>query len=378
MIQEYIKNGKKYYKFRNIYIGKNPITKKEIRKSKSGFKTIREAKLYIANLQTKYEQNDYIEKQENKKTFQQIYNLWYENYKDTIKESTLYTHDVRVKTMLKELQNKELKNITPYYLQKYINNLSKKYKKGTILNIKSIINQVFNYAIKIGIIEKNPATLLTVPKDKDKIINDEDLFYTKEELQQFFKTLEKENNLKLLAIFRLLAFTGARIGEILALNWQDINFKEGQLHINKTLAKTKDGLKIQTPKTKTSNRLISLDKNTLTVLKKHKLNQKEEIFKKGLEKKDIVFTSRKNSYISINVVDSTFLALCKKHNLKKIKIHGFRHTHASLLFESGATIKAVQYRLGHSNIKTTMDIYTHVTKLQKENIGNDFAKYMEM
>lgn len=378
MIQEYIKNGKKYYKFRNIYIGKNPITKKEIRKSKSGFKTIREAKLYIANLQTKYEQNDYIEKQENKKTFNQIYTLWHANHKDTIKESTLYVHNTRVKTMLKELQNKELKTLTPYYLQKYINNLSKKYKKGTILIAKSIINQVFNYAIKMDIIEKNPAVAVTIPKDKDKIINDKDLFYTKEELQQFFKTLEKENNLKLLAIFRLLAFTGARIGEILALNWQDINFKEGQLHINKTLATTKDGLKIQTPKTKTSNRLISLDKNTLTVLKKHKLNQKEEIFKKGLEKKDIVFTSRKNSYISINVVDATFLALCKKHNLKKIKIHGFRHTHASLLFESGATVKAVQYRLGHSNIKTTMDIYTHVTKLQKENIGNDFAKYMGM
>ena len=378
MIQEYIKNGKKYYKFRNIYIGKNPITKKEIRKSKSGFKTIREAKLYIANLQTKYKESDYIEKQENKKTFSEIYALWYASYKDTIKESTLYIHDVRAKTMLKELQNKELKTITPYYLQKHINNLSKKYKKNTILSVKSEINQVFNYAIKMGIIEKNPTALLTIPKDKDEIINDKDLFYTKEELQQFFKTLEKENNLKNLAIFRLLAFTGARIGEILALNWQDINFKDGQLHINKTLATTKDGLKIQTPKTKTSNRLISLDKNTLTVLKKHKLNQKEEIFKKGLEKKDIVFTNRKNGYTIICTLNYWFTALCKKYNLKKIKIHGFRHTHASLLFESGATIKAVQYRLGHSNIKTTMDIYTHVTKLQKENIGNDFAKYMEM
>lgn len=378
MIQEYIKNGKKYYKFRNIYIGKNPITKKEIRKSKSGFKTIREAKLYIANLQTKYEQNDYIEKQEDKKTFQQIYNLWHENYKTTVKESTLYTRKSVIKKTLKELKTKELKNITPYYLQKYINNLSKKYKKGTIRNIKAIINQVFTYAIKMEITEKNPTTAVTIPKDKDKIINDEDLYYTKEELKQLLKILEKENNLKNLAIFRLLAFTGARIGEILALNWQDIDFKKGQLHINKTLTYTKDGAKIQTPKTKTSNRIISLDKNTLTVLKKHKLNQKEEIFKKGIKNKGIIFVNSENTHVKIDSIRTKYTAICKKHNLKKIKIHGFRHTHASLLFESGATIKAVQYRLGHSNIKTTMDIYTHVTKLQKENIGNDFAKYMEM
>lgn len=62
--------------------------------------------------------------------------------------------------------------------------------------------------------------------------------------------------------------------------------------------------------------------------------------------------------------------------MKKIKTHGFRHTHASLLFESGASIKEVQDRLGHSDIQTTMNIYTHVTKTRKENTGDNFAKFM--
>ena len=85
-------------------------------------------------------------------------------------------------------------------------------------------------------------------------------------------------------------------------------------------------------------------------------------------------------YIMVGAKDGMdALAKFKENDFKLIKIHGFRHTHASLLFESGnMSIKAVQHRLGHSDIQTTMNIYTHVTQLQKDNLGNDFAKYMEM
>lgn len=68
--------------------------------------------------------------------------------------------------------------------------------------------------------------------------------------------------------------------------------------------------------------------------------------------------------------------LCQKHNFKKIKIHSFRHTHCSLLFEVGLSIQEVQDRLGHGNIGTTMDIYAHITEKQRDQIAEKFAKYI--
>lgn len=69
-------------------------------------------------------------------------------------------------------------------------------------------------------------------------------------------------------------------------------------------------------------------------------------------------------------------AVCNKHHFKRIKVHGFRHTHCSLLFEAGLSIQEVQDRLGHGDIKTTMDIYAHVTEKQRDQVADKFTKYI--
>lgn len=117
------------------------------------------------------------------------------------------------------------------------------------------------------------------------------------------------------------------------------------------------------------------------MLRLWKLKQREEFLKLGIipKTKQLVFCNSQNGFKWIFFSNYTLKKICDQHNFKLIKIYGFRHTHASLLFESGnMSIKAVQHRLGHSDIQTTMNIYTHVTQLQKNNLGNDFAKYMEM
>lgn len=77
-----------------------------------------------------------------------------------------------------------------------------------------------------------------------------------------------------------------------------------------------------------------------------------------------------------NFIDDYLKRICKKNGFKEIKVHGFRHTHCSLLFESGFTIQEVQDRLGHSDLKTTMSIYAHVTEKQRDNVADKFAKFM--
>ena len=378
MIKQYEKNGKKFYKFRNIYIGIDPLTGKEIRKSKSGFKTKRETEIYIANLRTEYDNKNYINS--NDISFYELYELWFQSYKDTVKPSSLYVTQNVLQHILEYFENVKVKKITTLFCQTYLNK-NKDFSYSHVKKLKSYTSLILKYAVKMQIIQFNPMDNATIPKRNEKTRSEDTLYYTKDELKQFLEIVDSYNNTEWKVLFRLLAFTGARKGEILALTWNDINFSENTIDINKTLASTKTAVVVQSPKSKSSIRNVSIDTETARILRLWKLRQREEFLKVGItpKTKQLVFCNSQNGFKWIFFPNYTLKKICEQHNFKLIKIHGFRHTHASLLFESGnMSIKAVQHRLGHSDIQTTMNIYTHVTQLQKDNIGNDFAKYMEM
>ena len=111
----------------------------------------------------------------------------------------------------------------------------------------------------------------------------------------------------------------------------------------------------------------------MSILKKWKAEQSKLI---GTQQNhQLVFSNRKNKTIADSVVRKWCIAICKASGLKPIKLHGFRHTHASLLLESGMPIKEVQARLGHSNVDTTLNIYAHVTRKDIDT-GEQFANYL--
>ncbi|EUJ36659.1 putative phage integrase [Brochothrix thermosphacta DSM 20171 = FSL F6-1036] len=214
------------------------------------------------------------------------------------------------------------------------------------------------------------------------IIQEDDYsnFYNKEELQHFFKCLEADNRYMQLTLFRILAFSGIRVGEALALNWQDINFKESTIRINKTVSQGIHGKTlVQTPKTKTSIRTLSIDPQTINILKTWRRKQKEYYLMCGintLKPRQLIFSNKNNTFLESRSIVYLMNSIVEKHNLKRITTHGLRHTHCSLLFESGANLQDVKERLGHSDIQTTMNIYTHVTEKAKENTADKFAKYV--
>ena len=170
-----------------------------------------------------------------------------------------------------------------------------------------------------------------------------------------------------------------RAGECLALAWHDLDYKNNTIAINKTLARIKDKLVIQTPKTKASNRVISLDTETIQVLKMWQLEQRKQLLKLGINsmnKHQLIFSNGNNEYIYSGTVRKSIKILAKKAGIHSITTHGFRHTHATLLFASGMDIKQVQARLGHSNVQTTLNIYTHAIQDKQDKIGDEFAKYI--
>lgn len=139
---------------------------------------------------------------------------------------------------------------------------------------------------------------------------------------------------------------------------------------------------INTPKTKHSHRTISLDAKTITLLKEWKKEQQVKSLILGfntLNNDQLIFPNNRNEIHDPTITSQWLRCVYKNNNtLTKIGAHGFRHTHASLLFEAGIPLKEVQVRLGHADIQTTANIYTHVTEKKKEQTGNKFANFMEM
>ena len=381
MIKQYTKkDGKNYYTI-HIYLGKDEITGKDRYTTRRGFKTKKEALLCEAKIKTEIATNGLLNTEVT--TFKEIYELWYEGYQHTIKESTLLVNQHIFDLLLAKLENMQLKKLTLPYCQKIINNYSKKFSLAVLKKIKIYGSMILDYAVKMKVIYSNPMKDVLLPKKKDDITSDDkDKYYSKEELKQFLELVESEHDIKLTAMFRLLAYTGIRKGELQALNWDDIDFTNNMITVNKTLAlNTEKKVVVQTPKSKSSVRNISIDDQTANILKRWKINQRERFLMIGtrVKKHQPCFTDDiTNSYLYLNFMNANLKRICKKHDFKEIKIHGFRHTHCSLLFESGFTIQEVQDRLGHSDLKTTMSIYAHVTEKQRDNMADKFAKFMAL
>ena len=367
-IKEYVKkNGEKAYMFK-LYLGIDQDTKKPIRTTRRGFRTQREARLAIADLEL-----NGLSKPESEPqmihTYEQIYNLWYEEYKTTVKASTLLkTERVFKNHILPAFGNKPIQDIKPMDAQNQMNIWHKKLVRASM--VMNYAGLVFDYAIRMQLINMNPTKVIKKPVRKESVREDKDMnFYDKDELKKFMAALENNNNFRAFVYFRLLAFTGMRKGESLALKWSDIDLEKQTLYINKAVSRSATGLYIQTPKTPSSIRRISIDDKTVSILQEYKKESPD----------GLVFQSEDGGILSPAKPRKWYLTAMKNlpDDFKQISIHGFRHTHASLLFEAGASIKDVQSRLGHSDIQTTMDVYTHVSKTAKEQLANRFNNYLD-
>lgn len=381
MIKQYtLKNGEKRWYFK-IYLGIDPITRKKKYTTRRGFKTKKEAKIAMSRLELQVQNKGIESLTKNSITFEEVYLMWLEQYKNTVQESTLVVQRRACELHILPLfGSAQIQKITLHFCQEQVNHWYSYYKKYN--NLIGMTSQVFDYAIKSTFIESNPMINIIKPKRKRQI--DEDVFdnyYSKDELTEFLDTVKNTTDPELFTMFRLLAFTGMRKGELHALRWRDIDFINNELSIKRTLTTGENNTLIfQPPKTKKGLRTITIDMTTMKQLRVWRIKQKEAMLKFGFKTDSLdqlLFPDEDNGPKYLDFTNHNFDKIIDKNYLRKITVHGLRHTHCSLLFESGASIKEVQDRLGHSDIKTTMNIYTHVTKKAKEKTADNFAKYME-
>lgn len=351
------KNGDTAYGF-TVYIGKENGKSKYARKR--GFETKGKARAALLQLQNDLENEEEIKKETSVK---EISEKWLEEYSETVQDSTYIKTSRNFKNHIyPALGDRKIGSITPLQMQEQVNEWSRKLVYGR--KLKGLMNNVFKYAIRHGYIDSNPVD--SVVATARKKVDSKSDFYNKDELKTFMKLVAKTNDLEKLVFFRLLAFTGARRGEILALEWKDWN--DNTLDINKAITRGFTGEEIGSTKTVSSKRLISLDQTTQDILKEWKEKNPGTRY---------IFENEFGKPIPTSLPRKWLLSVLKDSKLRPIKIHSFRHTHASLCFDAGMTLKQVQYRLGHTDLKTTMNVYTHITTQAKDDIGERFAKYID-
>lgn len=232
-----LKNGEKRYMFQ-IYVGVNPLTGKEQRTTRRGFKTQKEAQLALSRLRLAIDNGTF--RKVTAETYRDVYDLWIVQYEKTVEESTFVkTKELFKNHILPAMAAYKIDKINVDICQKHVDEWAAKLK--SFRKVKSYAARVIDFAIKRGYIETNPFTYVDMPAAASKkvVVTNEDEaenFYTREQLIKFLSCLEQESNYKAYALFRLLAFSGMRKGEALALNWIDLNFTTKELRINKALS----------------------------------------------------------------------------------------------------------------------------------------------
>lgn len=379
MIKKYTtKHGEIRYLFQT-YLGIDPLTGKERRTTRRGFKTMKEAKQAERNLLFDVEENGLPSNQSDgfqDPTFEELAQLWLENYKTTVKPSTFENVRSKVEKMTEEhFKELKLKKITVAYCQKVVIELSKSYVLYN--HYLSVINRIFKYAVLMDILDSNPFDKVIKPKSRQ--IQRKGNFLTKEELKEFLKLAQTATLSYFFPLVHLMGYTGLRQGEALALKWSDIDFENKKITVNKTAVRIEGKQSLQTPKTKNSKRVISIDPTTLSILKNWKKDQIKIYFKNGKHfegDENFIFTNQRGEWVHIHNFIRYFKRFIADHKLKTITPHGLRHTHASLLFSAGVEPKNISDRLGHSTVQITLDLYTHISEEQRTDTVDKLLEYM--
>lgn len=283
-------------------------------------------------------------------------------------------------TQLGQLVISDIKKLP---IQKYYNKLLEDGKSySQIASVHKLLNKFFRYAETEGYVIKNPMTGLKIPRDDEEDIQ-EDIqsieTLTENEINKLINSL---GHVKLRYIVRFALLTGARMGEILALDKSDIY--DDMVRINKSVRNVKvfedeDNysyeLKVTQPKTKSSNREVPLPKVLVKELARLDILVKEEKLKLGPAYTDnnLLFPSTTGTYMDAKNLRTSWERALKAADIPYIKFHALRHTYATKLIENGASLLTVSRLLGHSSIKTT-EVYAHVlndTKAKEVELLNE-------
>lgn len=346
-----------------VYTGIDPITGKENRKYLGTFKTIREARKIENTFKEALNSGSHVEVTD--KTLDEGAEIYF----DTVAPYSMNEYSLQQAKMTYEARFKpflgfiKMRDIKPYQIQQLYtrwlkgDSTEEPLKPSSIRKYHTVLNQIFVAFLEWNELKENPSKKVKLPQLNKPVKR----IWSKEEVQKF---LEVAKDYQYFIAYYLAIFTGMRLGEVLGLEWRNIDFKNNTIYVIKQIGRGADNKPIVKNYTKTdaSNRSIYISDDVKDVLKEAQITQDP--------KSSYVCTTSIGTIITESNIRRSMKAICKKANIPYISFHEQRHTHASLALQIGVEPKVIQERLGHNKLSTTMDIYTHtVPSLQK-----DFAK----
>ncbi|MDR7074148.1 tyrosine-type recombinase/integrase [Fictibacillus barbaricus] len=351
------KNGNSWYYVLDLGKDEKGLRKQ---KKKRGFKTKKEAEKALVEAINAINKGTYIEP--TKMTYKDYLEKWFNTKKNSIGTQSVVVYENCLRKRIKpKLGHITLSKLSSIHIQSFIDNL---YDEGlsscTIKKYFEIIRNSLEHAVDFSLINKNVAVKVKLPKTN----NSEMKVWNNEEVNQFLKVAKGDF---CYIVFKLALATGLRQGEILGLRWKDVDLEKGSLYIKQTLSHDGKSFK-QGAKTKSSKRTVDLSKSAIKALKEHNLliEKEKETLGPIYQDFDLVACTHHGSPHNASNIRRSFNRLIKLAKVPKIRFHDLRHTHATLLLSKGVNIKVISERLGHSNIKVTLDTYSHVLPTMQE------------
>ena len=300
--------------------------------------------------------------------FETFAEQWFEEYAEMNLRNTTYERMLQLrKRVYAAIGHIRMDKLTPRQIQVFINSL---YKDGanertgkplslkTIRHYLSFISDVFSYAERMGVVSDNPCSKVRLPKGEQT----EKKIYTHEQVQRLLTLLEDEP-LKYRTFFNLMIYSGFRRGEMLGLEWKDVDFENNVISVRRTSNYTaKKGVYTDTTKTRKSQRSLKFPQAIMDMLKEYKAEQDEQALKCGDKwvETDRLYTKWNGEPMQNGTPYFWLGEFCEKHDLPFYGLHSFRHLFASLLVNQGVDIVTVSGALGHSTVSTTSNIYCHM------------------
>lgn len=362
------KNGTIVYRSQ-VYLGTDVITGKKVI-TKVTARTKNEIKLLAKQKQNEFIRNgSTVHKIVSVKYYSELAELWWGSYKNTVKPNTRCNVRALLDNhLMSYFGSLLLSKVTTPQIQAYFNKVADKANRNDSGAFKhydklhALNKRILQYGVVMQVIDSNPALNVVLPRkvksDKQKL-----KYFNNDELKQFFNYLDNLDQTKYryayeITLYKLLLATGCRINEVLALNWSDIDLERSSISISKTL--NREGT-INAPKSQASIRTIDIDNATTLMLRQYQNRQRVQGLEIGIIP-DVVFSDFLHDYPNDKTLSTRLSTHFKRAGLPKIGFHGFRHTHATMLYNAGIDAKTLQHRLGHSTIAMTLDTYSHLSK----------------
>ncbi|HFJ9262885.1 MULTISPECIES: site-specific integrase [Bacillus cereus group] len=356
--------------------GADPLTGKRKQIRRRGFESKRQAMDTMTKLKAEVLENSFIDV--TAMTYEKYLEEWFEERRNHLQKTTFDIHFIYYQNVIKPmLGHFKIQQITPLHIQKFVNNLvsEAKYSEHTVHLIYRIVSASLKKAKVMKIIKDNPASGITLPKIKRKEMN----IWSLEQVNHFISAAKSIKRLTRCYIGFLIALlTGMRQGEILGLRWKDVDMDNQTIYIRQTLtqeAELKAGAK-----NNSSIRSIHISNKLVSELKAHRKLVLEEKLLLGHNYNDfdLIICTRSGKPIIPRNFRKEFYNLTKKIDLPKIRFHDLRHTHATILIQQNVNVKLISERLGHAEIGTTLDTYSHVLPNMQKTVSDQLDKVIEM